>query len=212
MTITFFRALLKTRFWYLGVLLSVIMPAPSASGQSDEKVQDVSFCMLSNRPTDFARQRIRIRGVFRFALEEEVLEQPECCLGGKVKKIRVSIDGNPVYPNAHSQQLTRELFKRASGVSLVVFVGTFQGGVLKVDKVEKIERLARPRDIDHDPVWVPRDCPQNGQSTEQIITPALNHESGHVDPSKRHRPTTGGNSSIIRSAVCATPVNVSAVP
>ena len=185
MTLTFWKSQLKSQLRLVSLLLFASLVVPPISGQSDKTVQDVSFCMLSKRPADYVGQRIRIQGVFRFALEEEVLEQATCCPDKKLNRIRVSIDGNPMYPDAHSQGLIRELFRESSGVSLVVFVGTFVGTTLKVEKVERIDRLARPHDIDHDPAWVPRKCPQNAESTEQIVTPALNHEPGRLDPPKQ---------------------------
>lgn len=168
----------------LGFLLLAVASAYSAGAQQDQAAQNVSFCLLSKTPADFAGQRIRIRGVFRFALEEEVLEQPECCLGKKLKNIRISINGNPMYPDKQSQRLTHELFKRSSGVALVVFVGTFDGRLLKVDRVERVERLVRPIDIDHDPAWVPNNCPRDGESANETISTTLNYESGHIDPPK----------------------------
>ena len=63
-----------------------------------------------------------------------------------------------MYPNAHSQRLARKLTSQMSATALVVFVGTLNGHILEVDRVERIERLAHPKDRDHEPTWVPQNC------------------------------------------------------
>jgi hypothetical protein len=152
---------MKLLTFLAALILSAANCALSAAAPVDHPnspVQDVSFCQLAKAPSEFEGKPIRIRGIYRYVLEGSNFEQPECCPGQPLERFHVVINGNPMYPDAHSERLARKLTANMSGIALVVFVGTFHGNVLEVDRVVGIERLSHPKDRDHDPLWVPRHC------------------------------------------------------
>lgn len=138
--------------------------AQSAAGtisQPDAPAQDVTFCQLAKAPAEFAGKTIRVRGIYRYVLEENEFGPAECCPEKIPDRFYSSIDGNPMYPNARSERLARKLNARMSATALVVFVGTLNGHVLEVERVERIERLSHPKDRYHQPLWVPENCGAN---------------------------------------------------
>ena len=163
---------MKSLTFLAPLILSVANYAQSAAAPVDppnSPIHDVSFCQLAKAPSEFAGKLIRIRGIYRYVLEESDFEQPECCPEQVLERFRVVINENPMYPDAHSERLARKLTARMSGIALVVFVGALHGDVLGVDRVERIERLSHPKDSDHDPLWVPRHCELRFSRFEQII-------------------------------------------
>jgi hypothetical protein len=135
--------------------------AVGTTGQPDAPARDVTFCQLAKTPAEFAGKTIRIRGIFRYALEENQFEPAECCPEEMPLRFYAIIDGNPMSPNARSERLARKLTARMSATALVVFVGTLDGHVLEVERVERIERPSHPKDRDHQPLWVPQNCSVN---------------------------------------------------
>ncbi len=134
----------------------------AAQSQANQSIQDVNFCQLVKDPSAYAGIQIRLRAIYRFALEESDLEQPECCLDKILMKMRVAgPSGNPEYPDKFTKKtdrLAKRLSKGMSGVALVDLVGKLDRGVFKVDRIERIVRLSRPSDLDHEPSWAPRNC------------------------------------------------------
>jgi len=65
-----------------------------------------------------------------------------------------------MYPDAHSERLTKKLTKSMSATALVIFVGILNGHVMEVERVERIDKLSHPRDREHEPTWVPQICGQ----------------------------------------------------
>jgi len=163
----------------LGLLLTLGALGSPALGQSGEQYQTVAFCILAANPSAYVGKHIRVRGIYRFVLEMNDLKPPECCPGEKLEKIVVIIEGNPMYPDPKSQRLARRLFGRPDGLALVVFAGSLNGRTLEVDRIERIEHLAHPRDREHDPSWVPRDCPSTGTGSSIPVKPTgmLKHQS-----------------------------------
>ena len=133
--------------------------------QSSTLVRDVSFCQLAKDPAGFQGKNIRVRGIYRYVLEMSKFSPAECC-PGKGSDLKVIVDGNPMYPDSHSQRLARKLTAQMSATALVVFVGTMNGHVLEVDRVEKIEQLFHPKDRNHEPTWAAVDCGPNDVPSE----------------------------------------------
>ena len=146
-------------FAFVAVLnLMAICFAQSPTRVSGTLVQEVTFCQLAKNPAEFAGTPIRIRGIYRYALEENEFEPAECCPQQMRERFHARIDGNPMYPDAHSKRLARKLAKNMSATALVVFVGTLNGHLMEVEKVERIEKLSHPTDREHVPSWVPQNC------------------------------------------------------
>jgi hypothetical protein len=148
----------------VALLLLSAARAQSAAGlveQPDTPIQEVNFCQLAKTPAAFAGKSIRVRGIYRYVLEENDFGPSECCPEEMPGHFHAIINGNPMYPNAHSERLARKLAAQMSATALVVFVGTLSendGRVLNVDRVERIERLSHPKDRHHEPAWVPQNC------------------------------------------------------
>ena len=141
------------------ILIAGVM-TPPAGGQSNAATREVTYCQVAKDPSAYRGMRIRIRGIYRFAtgVEFSILQQPECCPDSKLKEVPVTIDGNPEYPDRHSDRLVKKLSKKSSGIALVEFVGDFDGRNLYVYKVERIEHLSPLPDRGPDPSWAPRNC------------------------------------------------------
>jgi hypothetical protein len=155
--------LVKSRIRIATMLFGLCPLAIACQGSVDAQpaslpITDVTFCRLAKNPLEYAGKQIRIRGILRYALEMVLLEQPECCPEKKLEYLEVPISGNPTYPDRNSERLIRKLTRRPAGVALVVLVGSLNGRLLKVERVERIEKLARPIDKARDPSWVPRNC------------------------------------------------------
>ncbi len=145
----------------LGHLADCAQSRAGALGKPDDVVQDVTFCHLAKSPAEFAGRTIRIRGIYRYALEENEFESAECCPDELGDRFHASIDGNPKYPNASSERLAQKLTARMSATAMVVFVGTLNGHTLEVERVERIEKLSHPKDKDHEPLWARKRCGVN---------------------------------------------------
>jgi hypothetical protein len=149
----------------LMLLSALVLPATgyeqSATGligRPGTSVQDVSFCQLTKSPAQFAGRTIRVRGIYWYALEMNGFEPAECCPEKIGDHLHAIIDGNPMYPDAHSERLAWKLTAKMSATALVVFVGTLTGSVLEVERVESIEKLSHPKDRDHEPLWARQNC------------------------------------------------------
>ena len=154
---------MKSVAFLAALVFSATCYSQSAAGSvgPEKPVQDVSLCQLSKAPSEFAGKTIRIRGVYRYALEMSEFEPAQCCPEKMRDRFRVSINGNPMYPDAHSQRLVRKLTSQMNATALVVFVGTLNGHVLNVERVERIEKLSHPKDRDHEPSWASQNCEQS---------------------------------------------------
>jgi hypothetical protein len=126
--------------------------------QPGAALQGVTFCQLLKAPAEFEGKTVRIRGIYRHALEENEFEPAECCPEQPHDRFHASINGNPVYPNARSERLIGKLSAGMSAIALVVFVGTLHGHVLEVERVERIEKLSHPKDKEHEPFWARQNC------------------------------------------------------
>jgi len=167
---------MKVQAPLLGLLLAFSALVSPASGQAGGPYQTVTFCQLAANPSAYGGKRIKVRGIYRFVLEMNDLEQPECCPGKNLEKIAVIINGNPMFPDPNSQRLARKLWSSPDGVALTIFDGTLNGRVLEVERIERVDHLARPRDREHDPSWVPRGCASTGNSTAPVKpTASLEH-------------------------------------
>jgi hypothetical protein len=143
-------------------LFAASIPLISAQSQTTQSIENVTFCQIAENPSAYVAKQVRVRAIYRYALEERELEQPECCPGNKLGKMRVvGPSGNPDYPDQFTRRanrLAKRLMNGMSGVALVDLVGRVDRGVFQIERIEQIERLSRPADRDHDPSWVPRDC------------------------------------------------------
>lgn len=152
---------MKTLTLLVTVMLSAICYGQSATGLSNQpgaSAKEVSFCQLAKSPAEFAGKTIRVRGIYWYALEMNGFEPAECCPEKTRLRFHAIISGNPAYSDAHSERLARKLTAKMSATALVVFVGTLNGSLFEVERVERIEKLSHPRDRNQEPRWARPDC------------------------------------------------------
>ena len=137
-----------------------------ASGSQDEPPLDMTYCQLAKDPSAFTGRRIRIRAIYVFGFEVQVLKSPVCC---PVPEPKIGVEWDADMDD-RSEKLFRRLDK-GMGVALAIFVGRlshvsnvspqipsgerFQLNVEKIDKVEKTTRSKHPLT---DPEWARKDC------------------------------------------------------
>jgi len=157
------------RFWFrAGLLLILSCASLCANEKPDVDVQNVEYCQLAKDPTSFAGKRIRVRAIYRYGFELQLLEPPACCAetGAKIwVQITAELDDR-------SEKLFRKKLNKRAGIALVVFGGTFESGGaagpfgvksrLLVDRIDKIERTGESNGRSADPNWVPRCLPSGG--------------------------------------------------
>ncbi len=124
-----------------------------------QSIQDVTFCQLAKSPSTYAGIELRVRVIYRFVWEESDIEQAECCPGNISKDLRAIIsNGIPDKFTKKTNQLVKRLGRRSSGVALMDVVGRMDRGLFRIDRIEHIEHLSRPPDLNNDPSWVPHAC------------------------------------------------------
>jgi hypothetical protein len=152
---------------WMAVLLSCCVAR--AGGREEGPPLDVTYCQLAKDPSAFTGRRIRIRAIYVYGFEIQLLRSPVCCLEPPPKiGLEVSDDVD---------DRSEKLFRRFDGMgeALAVFVGRlshvsnvssqlpsgdrFQ---LNVDKIEKVEKTASSKRSSTPPDWIPKDCPTSG--------------------------------------------------
>jgi hypothetical protein len=150
----------------IGFVLVVTVVAAWADDGVESARQDVTFCQLAKDPSSFLGKRIRVRALYVFGFELQMLKSPVCC---PVSEQKMGVDFDPAMDD-RSEKLFHKLDK-GMGFALAVFVGRFEkvSNVssqlpsadrfqLTVDRIEKVEKSARSSEPGKNPSWVPRDC------------------------------------------------------
>ena len=128
--------------------------------------QEVTYCQLAKDPSSFLGKRIRVRALYVYGFELQMLKSPVCC---PLPELKMGVDFDPAMDD-RSEKLFHKLDK-GMGFALAVFFGRFERITnvssqlpsgdrfqLTVDTVEKVERSVRSSGRRKDPSWVPRDC------------------------------------------------------
>jgi hypothetical protein len=144
-------------------LLATGVAAWAADGV-DSAPEEVNFCQLAQNPSSFLGKRIRVRALYVYGFELQMLKSPVCC---PVAEPKMGVDFD-LEMDDRSQKLFHKLDK-GMGTALAVFVGRFgrisnvssqlpsgERFQLAVDKIETVERSVRWKG--KDPEWVPRNC------------------------------------------------------
>jgi hypothetical protein len=135
-----------------------------ARGSRDEAPPlDITYCQLAKDPSAFTGRRIRIRAIYVYGFEVQLLKSPICCPEAGLK-LGVELDDGM---DDRSEKLFRRLNK-GMGVAMAVFVGRlshvsnvssqlpsgdrFQLNVDRIEKVEKTASSKRPAKV---PKWAP---------------------------------------------------------
>jgi hypothetical protein len=148
----------------------IVLLVMSVAAWGDDRVeinpQDVDYCQLAKDPSSFIGKRIRVRALYAYWFEVQMLKSPGCC---PVPEPKMGIDFDPAMDD-RSEEMFHKLDK-GTGFALAVFVGRFEriSNVssqlpsgdrfqLPVDKIDKVEKSARSSGPGKYPSWVPRDC------------------------------------------------------
>jgi len=148
----------------LTLAVSILAVTPwmvQISNHRPQTTREVNYCELVKNPSAFSGKRIRIRGIYRYALEVQRLEAPLCCSGNSTK-IWVEIDADL---EGNSAKMFRK-FPKDEGLVLATFTGMFETGGsygtfadrnnLKVDQIDRVEQTKRSSRKQDDPTWVPK--------------------------------------------------------
>jgi hypothetical protein len=92
--------------------------------QAKVTAKAVTFCQFASNLPEYVGKLIRIAGVYRFGIENQVLEQPECCPGKKLQFIRFVLTDVLMSSAAHSMRLVNKMKKKHVGIVLIMFRGT----------------------------------------------------------------------------------------
>ncbi len=150
----------------------VLLVCGCSSGYAADKegsAQDVTYCQLSKDPGSFSGRRVRVRAVYVYGFEVQLLESSSCCpeIGTKIW-VEITTDMDDA-----SEKLVRRKLNTGMGVALVTFVGMFETGIsspggiksrLIVDEIEQVERTSRAVRRKDYPSWVPKNCEQPNSS------------------------------------------------
>ena len=149
------------------LLLFLACAGARAAGPQEQPIQDITYCDLAKNPSAFSGKRIRIRAIYRYAFEVQLLESPVCCPGPQPKiwvQIETDLDDS-------SLKVFRK-FPKGAGIVLVTLVGTLDTGEaygdggfrirLRVSEIERLEAKSRSILRKDDPPWVPCNCRPEG--------------------------------------------------
>jgi hypothetical protein len=103
------------------VVLVVTVVAAWADDAVKSTPQDVTFCQLAKDPSSFLGKRIRVRALYVFGFELQMLKSPVCC---PVSEQKMGVDFDPAMDD-QSEKLFHKLDK-GMGFALAVFVGRFE--------------------------------------------------------------------------------------
>jgi hypothetical protein len=148
----------------------IVVLVMSVAAWGDDSVasnpQDVDYCQLAKDPSSFTGKRIRVRALYVYGFEVQMLKSPACC---PVPEPKMGVDFDPAMDD-RSEKLFHKLDK-GMGFALAVFVGRFErvsnvsselpsGDRFQftVDRIEKVEKSVRSSEPGKNPSWVPRDC------------------------------------------------------
>src|SRR5689334_18080838 len=112
---------MRVRIIALVIFLQAVQMC-SASAKETSKAEDVSACQLLEDPTPFVGKLIRVRAIYSYFFEIQVLKSPNCCPKRPVK-VWVEISNDL---DRHSERLANS-FPKAGDV-LGTFTGTLEGG------------------------------------------------------------------------------------
>lgn len=126
--------------------------------------QDVTYCQFAKDPTSLSAKRVRIRAIYSYMFEVSSLKSPLCCPAPNVS-MWVDFDQNL---DSKSRKFLSK-FPKGMGFVLATFTGMIESGQsygtgqsirLVVDRIELVERAAKPH-LGQSPSWVPKDCDLN---------------------------------------------------
>jgi hypothetical protein len=147
---------------WIAALVLLASRCCAATQKPESTAQAVSYCDLVKAPQHFAGKRIRVRAIYKYGFEIQRLDSPACCPERGVK-IWVEIETDL---EADSLKAFHK-FPKGMGLALATFEGMFESGgpygdggyhfKFTVDKIEKLETVAKPSTAHH-PAWVPKDC------------------------------------------------------
>jgi hypothetical protein len=153
-----------------GFAIWIVVLVMSVGAWGDDRVestpQDVDYCQLAKDPSSFIGKRIRVRALYVYGFEVQMLKSPGCC---PVPEPKMGVDFDTAMDD-RSEKLFHRLDK-GMGFAVAVLVGRFEriSNVssqlpsgdrfqLTVDRIERVEKSARFSGPGKTPSWVPRDC------------------------------------------------------
>src|SRR3954452_3204426 len=109
---------LRLAIWIVLLVTSIVA---WAHDHVDTTTQEVDYCQLAKDPSSFLGKRIRIRVLYVYGFEVQILKSPVCC---PVREPKMGVDFDQEMDD-RSQKLFRRLDK-GMGVAIAVFDGRFE--------------------------------------------------------------------------------------
>jgi hypothetical protein len=143
--------------WSSALMASVVCLAVSARA----KPEKVTYCDLISSPDRHLGKQIRIRTIYKYAFEMQVLEPPDCCAD---KPVKIWVEVGPL--NGRSRKLLQR-FPSGMGLGLATFTGILESGGpfgdggyryrFTIDQIDAVEATAHPS-ATSPPNWEPQNC------------------------------------------------------
>jgi hypothetical protein len=150
------------RIGYAGLLVLVFGFIVAAQEPPKAAAQDVPYCDLAKNPGSYVGKMIRVRAIYSYGFEIQVLGPRECC---PVRNGLIWVEMSPDM-DRHSRRAAHK-FPEGMGDALATFSGVFEGPgtygdgryrfKLVVRQIENVENTAKASSTIK-PKWFPADC------------------------------------------------------